>query len=208
MAASTPIAPCGPRSWGYLQDGKIVPVPPNQVYDITRRALRVRSSFLDEILKPSVSSRQLKELLGDERASDTEKWTTEEQDKVDAAQAEQGRVNFNEKVHAALQAIESDRRVDSAVLRFQRDRSMPVARTRARSRHLTSMTPSDIHGPVADGTQRQACRMVARCRWLHRLPQRRGHDLHLDRRRDWPRARSGRADFDGPPARSRSRINN
>ena len=104
-----------PAYWGYLRDGKIIPVPPNQAYEITRRALRVRSSFLDEILKPSVSSRQLKELLGDERASDTENWTTEEQAKVDAAQAEQGRVNFNEKIHAALQAIESDQRVDSAV---------------------------------------------------------------------------------------------
>lgn len=104
-----------PAFWGYLENGKVIPVSPNQVYDMTRRALRVRSSFQDEILKPKISSSQLKELLGDERASDPDTWSLEETAKVDAAQANEGRINFNQKVYAALQAIESERKVETAV---------------------------------------------------------------------------------------------
>ncbi len=131
-----------PAFWGYLDNGKVIPVPPNQVYDITRRALRVRSSFLEEILKPKVSSSQLKELLGDERASDPDAWSVEEKAKVDAAQDEQGRTNFNEKVDAALQAIESELKVESAVF-------VSSGRVYARGEEEGTLKPLEVDDPKA-----------------------------------------------------------
>ena len=104
-----------PAYWGYVQENQVVPLPPSQVYDLTRRSLRVRSSFIEEILKPRVSSSDLKELLGEDRARQQEEWTDEEQAKVDAAQASAGRKNFSEKVHGALQALETELGVETAV---------------------------------------------------------------------------------------------
>jgi hypothetical protein len=104
-----------PAFWGYIREDQVVPLPPNQVYDLTRRSLRVRSSFIEEILEPRVSSGDLRELLGEDRAAKQEEWSDEEQAKVDAAQAAAGREQFSEKVHAALQAIETELGVETAV---------------------------------------------------------------------------------------------
>lgn len=105
-----------PAFWGTLVDGKVSPIPPEQSYDLTRRALRVRQNFVDELLKPKVSSSDLKTILGEERAKvDSEQWTVEERAKVDAAQSESGRALFEEKVSAALEAIEKELKVDQAV---------------------------------------------------------------------------------------------
>lgn len=105
-----------PAFWGKLIDGTVTPIPPEQIYDLTRRSLRVRKSFVDELLKPKVSSSDLKTILGEERAKvDDQEWTDAERAKVDAAQAEQGRALFQEKVYAALEAIQEELKVDQAV---------------------------------------------------------------------------------------------
>ncbi len=105
-----------PAFWGVIEKGKVRPIPPNDVYDITRRSLRVRKDFVAELVKPKVSSKDLTELLGEERAKlDREEWNEEETRKVDALQAEQGRELFEEKVSAALEAIEEELEAEQAV---------------------------------------------------------------------------------------------
>ncbi len=105
-----------PAFWGTIEDGKIQPIPPSKVYDLTRPALRVRNDFVEELLKPKMSSSDLKEILGEERAAvESDEWTEEERLKVETAQAEEGRTVFEEKVYAALGAIEEDLGVTPAV---------------------------------------------------------------------------------------------
>ncbi len=104
-----------PAYWAIIKEGKAEPISPEQVYEITRRGLRVRKSFVDELLKPKVSSTKLKELLGEERAKvDSAEWSEEERAKVDAAQSEEGRAEFNEKVYAALEALEQELQIEQA----------------------------------------------------------------------------------------------
>ena len=105
-----------PAFWGTLIDGKVQPLPPQQTYDLTRRALRVRNDFMEELLQPKISSSDLKQILGEERAKvDADDWTDQERAKVDAEQAKQGRKLFEEKIFASLEAIEKELKVDQAV---------------------------------------------------------------------------------------------
>jgi hypothetical protein len=43
-----------PAFWGQIVDGKVQPLPPDDVYAVTRRALRVRRGFIEEITQPSL----------------------------------------------------------------------------------------------------------------------------------------------------------
>ncbi|MDA9856761.1 hypothetical protein N9D23_01450 [Rubripirellula sp.] len=104
-----------PAFWGELKDGKVTPLAPERVYDATRRALRVRKDFRDEVLNAKLSSSELKELLGEQRAKLDDEWSAEEQSQVDIATSEKGRQQFNQKVYAALTAIEDEFNVDQAV---------------------------------------------------------------------------------------------
>ncbi|MDG2221321.1 MAG: hypothetical protein P8L85_08080 [Rubripirellula sp.] len=104
-----------PAFWGELKDGKVTPLAPSQVYDATRRALRVRKDFRDEVLNAKLSSSELKELLGEQRAKLDQEWSNQEQSQVDVAASEKGRQQFNQKVYAALLAIEDELKVDQAV---------------------------------------------------------------------------------------------
>lgn len=105
-----------PAFWGVMKEGKVEPISPNQVYEITRRALRVRKDFVTDLLQPKLSSGDMKEILGEDRAKiDAEEWTDEERAKVDAKQAEEGLALFNEKVAAALEAIEKELEAEQAV---------------------------------------------------------------------------------------------
>ena len=105
-----------PAFWGVMENDEITPLPPEQVYDITRRALRVRKDFVEELLQPRLSSTDLKEVLGEDRAKTKEdEWTEEESAKVTEAQTKKGRELFEEKVDAALAAIEEQRGADDAV---------------------------------------------------------------------------------------------
>lgn len=105
-----------PAFWGSVDDGKLKPFPPEQVMDLTRRSLRVRKDFSEELLRPSLKSSELKELLGEDRyRTKPEERTEEENAKVEAKQIEQGVVLFEEKVSAALVALEEAFEVEQAV---------------------------------------------------------------------------------------------
>ena len=89
---------------------------PDQTSDITRRALRVRKNFTEELLRPKLGSKELKELLGDERyRTPADEWTDEENAKVKQATSQAGKKLFGEKVSAALDAIENELGVEQAV---------------------------------------------------------------------------------------------
>lgn len=105
-----------PAFWGSVVEGKLTPFPPEQVNDLTRKSLRVRKDFTDELLKPELSSSDLKELLGEERArTDPEERSEEENAKVEAEQTKRGLELFEEKVSAALKALEEELQVEQAV---------------------------------------------------------------------------------------------
>ncbi|MCG8652810.1 MAG: hypothetical protein MI861_23425, partial [Pirellulales bacterium] len=105
-----------PAYWGVVEGEKIRPLPPNQTYDLVRRALRVRKDFSTELLQPKLSSKDLKELLGEDRAKTAkEEWTADEAAKVAEFQAAEGKALFEEKVSAALAAIEKELEISPAV---------------------------------------------------------------------------------------------
>ncbi|MEL6105808.1 MAG: hypothetical protein AAFU85_07225 [Planctomycetota bacterium] len=105
-----------PAFWGSLANEQITPLDPNLVYDATRKSLRVRKEFTTEVLTPKLSSKELKPLLGEERYRvKPEERTEEETRKVASATAEAGKAQFNEKVAAALAAIEEAFDVEQAV---------------------------------------------------------------------------------------------
>ncbi len=105
-----------PAFWGVIEAGKLRPISPLKTYDVIRRALRVRKDFVAELLTPKLSSKDLKEILGEERAKvDPDQWTAEETAKFDSVQLARGRELFDEKVSAALEAIEKEWKADQAV---------------------------------------------------------------------------------------------
>lgn len=105
-----------PAFWASLVDGKLNPLPPESVYDATRRALRVRKDFSSELLWPKLSSTEMKELLGEDRyRTKTEEWSAAESAKVHAATKAAGEKLFGEKVSAAIAAIQKELDVTQAV---------------------------------------------------------------------------------------------
>ena len=105
-----------PAYWASLEDGKLKPIDPEQVYDVTRRALRVRKDFTLELLSPKLGSSEMKEVLGEERyRTKPEEWSDEEAAKVEAATKQAGEALFGEKVFAAIAAIEEELEIDQAV---------------------------------------------------------------------------------------------
>jgi hypothetical protein len=105
-----------PAYWGKREGGEIQPLAPESVYQATRKALRVRKDFVEEVLQLKLSSAELKSTLGEERAkSKAEDWTAEERERVTAKQLALGREQFDSKVSAALEAIEKELNVQQAV---------------------------------------------------------------------------------------------
>ncbi|WP_182868068.1 hypothetical protein [Stieleria mannarensis] len=105
-----------PAFWASLVDGKLTPLDPSKVYDITRRALRVRSDFSSELLSPKLGSSEMKEALGEDRyRTKPEEWTEEEAAKVEAATKEAGEKLFAEKISAAIAALEEELDLPQAV---------------------------------------------------------------------------------------------
>ncbi len=108
-----------PAYWGILSSasGDIEPIDPNQVYEITRKALRVRKDFVEEVLRPKPKSETLKAILGETRArADREEWSAEEAVRIDAAIDEAGRELFGEKVTAAIAALQESLLDETSVL--------------------------------------------------------------------------------------------
>jgi hypothetical protein len=104
-----------PAFWGVVKGGQVEPLPPGQVYKLTRKALRVRQDMVEELLRPSLGSSELKALLGEERAKlKPEAWYAAEQAKVDAARVAQGREEFAERVAVALTEIQQTQKVEQA----------------------------------------------------------------------------------------------
>ncbi len=91
-------------------DGEsLTPLPPESVYEITRRALRVRNDFAEEVTQPKLSRSERAEVLGDQRARvDDAELTEEELQELSAKRNELGRAAFDEKVAAALEAIQQE----------------------------------------------------------------------------------------------------
>ena len=105
-----------PAFWGSLSDGKIQPLDPATTYDLTRRSLRVRRDFVEEIISPKLSSSDRKKILGDDRYKlPDEELTDEERDKLVTAQKEAGAESFHEKVAASLESLEKELKIETAV---------------------------------------------------------------------------------------------
>lgn len=106
-----------PAFWGSAQsDGSITPLPPEEIYQLTRKSLRVRKDFVDELVFPELKSSAMKEILGDDRyKTDPEEWTEAEADEVAQQRTELGQQEFNEKVSKALAAIEEEMQIEQAV---------------------------------------------------------------------------------------------
>lgn len=105
-----------PAFWGHVQDGRVQPLNPETVHSLTRRSLRVRKDFVQEILQPKPKSSKLKELLGEERAKlDEQEWTEEEAAKVAAHVETEGLAEFEEKVAGALETLEEELDLEQAV---------------------------------------------------------------------------------------------
>ncbi|WP_146394176.1 hypothetical protein [Planctomycetes bacterium CA13] len=105
-----------PAFWGTVVDGALTPIDPSMIYDLTRKSLRVRKGFVEELVTPQLSRTELKEVLGEERSSVREhEWTDEEATKVAAAQKVAGEKLFNEKVAATLVGLQDTLEAEQAV---------------------------------------------------------------------------------------------
>jgi hypothetical protein len=106
-----------PAFWGVIkEDSTIVPLDPDSVATATRKSLRVRKDFVEEIFQQKLKAADLKGLLGEERASvPNDQWTEDEKAKVAAKQLEVGNADFQTKVAASLAAIEKELNVKNAV---------------------------------------------------------------------------------------------
>ncbi|NNE00140.1 MAG: hypothetical protein HKN47_22705 [Pirellulaceae bacterium] len=112
----TPHRAMWPAYWGKLSDGVIEPISPEQVYELTRRTLRVRKDFVEELVRPKLSSSDLKEVLGEDCARvPEEEWTDADRTKADAKQAAKGAELFAEKVSAAIEALEEELKAEQVV---------------------------------------------------------------------------------------------
>ena len=98
-----------PAYWATVADGVATPIDPETVYETTRKTLRVRKNFIDELVLPKLSSSDLKQVLGDDRArTPKDEWTEEERAKLDEIQTASGQALFAEKVSAACEALEKE----------------------------------------------------------------------------------------------------
>ncbi len=102
-----------PAYWATIADGIATPIDPETVYETTRKTLRVRKSFIDELVLPKLSSSDLKKVLGDDRArTPSEEWSAEERKQLDEIQQANGQESFAEKVSAACEALEKELQVE------------------------------------------------------------------------------------------------
>lgn len=96
-----------PSFWGTIQDGEITVLNPELAYELTRKALRVRKNFTEELAEVKLSLSTRKELIGEDRARLREDdWTEEEKAKLEAAEAVEREKQVTEAITKALAAIE------------------------------------------------------------------------------------------------------
>jgi hypothetical protein len=93
--------------WGLLGEGSIVPLEPETTFQITKKTLKIKRDFEEEIgeVKPTLNDR--KKLLGDKRAplKETE-WTADEKQKVDRWVAEQSKLQVDTRIADSLAEIQ------------------------------------------------------------------------------------------------------
>lgn len=105
----TPHRMMWPSYWGLKTSDGIVPINPEQAYDIVRRPLGVRRQFAEEMAEVKISLSTRKELLGDDRARvKPEEWTVDEQKIMEEAEASEREIQINERMAEALAKIEED----------------------------------------------------------------------------------------------------
>lgn len=99
-----------PAFWGTLnQDNSITPLDPENVYQWTRRTLRVRKDFVDEVMRPKLKRAELAALLGpDRRDAPEDQRTAAEVARIEATEAQMATAALTEKVSASLRAIEKE----------------------------------------------------------------------------------------------------
>ena len=105
----TPHRMMWPSYWGLIRSGKVEVLNPQQVYDIVRRPLKVRKGFEEDLGDVKLSLSDRKKILGEDRArAKEEDRTPEEQEKIAAAEEEERKKQVNERMAAALEAIEEE----------------------------------------------------------------------------------------------------
>lgn len=98
-----------PAFWGQMRGEAITPLNPDDVYQATRKTLRVRrgSGFRESMLDVRLGSADKKEILGEERYKlKEEELTDEEKAKLDEVIQTRGRENWREKLVGALEDLE------------------------------------------------------------------------------------------------------
>lgn len=105
-----------PSYWGQVRDGDVQPLPPDAVHDVTRRALRVRRDFLSELTDVKITAQSRLEILGPLRGElDDDALNDSERQKLDDFRFREGRKQFDQKIHAALESLEKELGIDQAV---------------------------------------------------------------------------------------------
>ncbi len=94
-----------PAFWGFIKDDEIMPLNPEEVYDATRKTLRVRrgDSFIESMMDVKLSSEDKAGVLGEDRAKVKEdEWTEEETAQMAELERTKGMEAYQEKLAAAL----------------------------------------------------------------------------------------------------------
>ncbi len=97
-----------PSFWAVLRDGQVEIPPPESVYDMIRKPLKVRRDFTEELASVRLPLSTRKELLGEDRyrVRDDDR-TEEEQAKIAAAEATLRTEQVNERMAEALAELEA-----------------------------------------------------------------------------------------------------
>lgn len=103
-----------PAYFAQLEDGELTPLSPESVYDWTRRALRVRKSFESEVTGAKLSRKDRDSVLGEDSKLGDDELEPSQLELLQQRKVEIGRDLFDDKVHAALEAIQSQDTVKRA----------------------------------------------------------------------------------------------
>ncbi len=105
----TPVRMMWPSYWAVLRDGKVRPLNPEQAYELVRRPLKVRRDFVEDLSEVKLSLSQRKEILGDERMArmKLDELSDEQRQKIGQAESTERKKQVDQRMLAALAAIES-----------------------------------------------------------------------------------------------------
>ena len=101
----TPHRAVWPAFWGTMEGDAITPLPPNEVFLVLRRVLRLRSDFRKEAAAVTLSPDERKTALGDAAAKADADLSIEEKEKLAAAIKPKAAAKFRENVAKSLEAL-------------------------------------------------------------------------------------------------------